>query len=81
MIWRLERLTGAFAWPPGNGRIRFDGIRELASECADIRDAAFLYNVSLRNGFQWIDIGILSATASTLVGLDAWRFARRDINT
>ncbi|MEU1573423.1 ABC transporter permease [Streptomyces collinus] len=35
----------------------------------------------LRNGFQWVDIGILSATASALVGLGAWRFARRDINT
>ncbi|MDX3584688.1 ABC transporter permease [Streptomyces europaeiscabiei] len=35
----------------------------------------------LRNGFQWVDTGILTATASALVGLGAWRFARRDINT
>lgn len=32
----------------------------------------------LRNGFQWADIGMLAATASALVGLGAWRFARRD---
>ncbi|MDX2761008.1 ABC-2 transporter permease [Streptomyces europaeiscabiei] len=35
----------------------------------------------LRNGFQWADIGILAATASALVALGTWRFARRDINT
>ena len=27
------------------------------------------------------DIGILAATASALVALGTWRFARRDINT
>ncbi|MFF8940624.1 hypothetical protein ACF08O_39225 [Streptomyces paradoxus] len=34
----------------------------------------------LRHGFQWADIGILTATASALVALGTWRFAHRDIN-
>ncbi|MFD9112699.1 AlbA family DNA-binding domain-containing protein [Streptomyces bottropensis] len=34
-----------------------------------------------RNGFQRTDTGILTATASALVGLGAWRLARCDINT
>ncbi|MEH0637832.1 hypothetical protein QBA35_31755 [Streptomyces bottropensis] len=33
-----------------------------------------------RNGFQRTDTGILTATASALVGLGAWRLARCDIN-